>query len=96
MLRHIALGKKGIPPKLDAYTYASACVELKELHFAKVAFVEGGDVEATTITNEGIAYLAVNPHLHNPVDWSKVNTIVMAILTLLGLLLGLIACTKLL
>jgi len=45
-------------------------LDRKEL--VRCAFVEGGGVEDVRLTNAGRDYLADNPKLRNPVNWTLI------------------------
>jgi len=45
----------------------------------RCAFVEGGGVEDVRLTNAGRDYLADNPKLRNPVNWTLIWAAVGAI-----------------
>lgn len=94
ILRELRRGNDNVPVGMDNFSYFDAVVSLSEkgLLRSKTNYDEVLDVQ---LTPKGYAYMVSNPHLLNPVDWSKVAA-VAAIITAVATTLALfVACTLL-
>lgn len=80
---------KGLSPAVFHYSLSS----LQEKGLVKfIANYE--EILAADITIKGAAYLEQNPKLSNPIDWIKIITLIMTIITALATTLALfIACS---
>lgn len=74
--------------------YALAIRSLHDKGFVFGAFVEGGGVEATRLTNKGRLYLYDNPNLNNPMDWSKVAAVAGIIAAIAAVAALFVSCLK--
>lgn len=84
---------------LDTIARSQVCRALRSLEqkdLVKVAWLEGGNFEAVSITCNGNAYLIENPKLHNPINWDKLGAIAAAIAAVAGIAALFIACSKIL
>ena len=95
-LRHIGVGYKGMPPKLDLYQYREAVISLRELGFILAIIDVNGRVIDTQIKQKGKAYLCSNPHLYNPINWAKVSAILSAIAIFVTITIAIVGCSLIL
>ena len=57
----------------------------------KANYVVGGYVWSVKLTEEGKHYLAVNPNLHNPINWNLILAIVGVLISIIALF---VSCMK--
>ena len=93
-LRWIALGRKGLPPKVTSDDFFVAVVTLTEKHLvlSKTNYEEIVDAR---LTAKGRVYLSQNPHLLNPTNWTKVAAIAAWATAIAGFLALFISCSLL-
>ena len=74
ILRELRRGNDNVPAGIDNFSYFDAVVSLteKRLVRSKTNYDEVLDVQ---LTPKGYAYTVTNPHLLNPVNWSKLAAI---------------------
>lgn len=83
------------PDKMSDQTISHSLASLEAKGLVIVAWSSGMIPVASVLTGYGRAYLDSNPHLLNPVDWSKVGAIA-AVISAIGVIIGLlVACVKL-
>ena len=83
------------PSHYPAHLYASAVLSLERLGLVKAFWAEETDMPVcVTITNYGRAYLAENPSLRNPTNWTAITAIATSITAVLALIALFIACAK--
>lgn len=96
VLRLVASGVVECPPTYPLHRFNAALYSLEALGFIQSAREEGGKVIDLALTLKGRLYFAENPLLRNPIDWWRVATLIITILSLVVSIVALfISCTKL-
>lgn len=92
LLRNIALGLSYFPEGMGAASVSACADALERDGLIRGAWASGHELVDATLTSHGAMYLQENPHLRNPIEWSKVAAIA-AILGAVAVIAGLlIAC----
>ena len=91
LLRYIMKSGEGKPLGMTEYDYFYAAAGLKSKGLARVAYVEGGDIEDVTPTKLGRSYYSANPMLLNPIDWG----LTVGVIAALAAIVSIFACTRL-
>jgi len=94
-LRHIALDCAHLPDEMSESQFAYAVARLESKGLAHAAWASGHELCSVELTEYGRTYLQQNPHLHNPIDWSKAAAIAAIIFALIGAITLLVACRAL-
>lgn len=94
VLRWVALGKELCPADYPRHTYNAAVRTLCDKGFVRAAFVEGGDVEAVSLSDFGKLYMAENPRLRNPIRWDIVSAVCLALSLVIAVVSLFIACSS--
>lgn len=90
----LAASGKDCPDTFPRHIFIGCINSLKRKGLVKVAFIEGGGIEALDITPEGRCLLAENPQLHNPIDWKWIITTGISLIAAIAAVSILfIACT---
>ena len=94
ILRELRRGNDNVPNGMDNYSYFDAVTSLTEKRLVK-SRTNHEEVIDVKLTAKGYSYMVTNPHLLNPIDWSKVAAIA-AIITAVATTLALfVACSLL-
>lgn len=81
------------PYTYPRHTFNSSVRSLERKGLVKGAYIEGGEVEAARLTNEGKQYLCENPRLSNPTDWGKIAAITGIIALIISIIALFVGCS---
>ena len=95
ILRDLRAGRKSVPDGMDNFTYFDAIVSLKEKKLVKAVTEYDRDVIDLKLLTKGYSYLNVNPHLWNPINWTKIAAISATIAAIAATVALFISCLKL-
>lgn len=73
------------PSTFPRYIFSDCVDKLESKGLAKGAWLEGHDLEDAQLTPRGKAYIALNPALRNPVNWTKLILYPLVIIVVLCL-----------
>lgn len=95
VLRMVANGQGVCPAEYPLHLFNASVRSLHNAGLVQGAFEEGGGVADSRLTQYGRQYLAENPRLANPVDWSKWAAIIAAVGVVVSIIALFVACNKL-
>ncbi len=91
VLRLVEKGVGKCPDNFPKHLFSPCTRSLKRKGLVCGAYVEGGEVVDSKLTDDGKMYFAENPHLYNPINWALVLSAAGVIVAILALF---VACTK--
>lgn len=86
VLRSITLDCKYLPSGVDKAQYNSCIATLEHKGLVRAAWASGHELATAELTDFGMAYLADNPALINPIDWCVIFFIVAIVLGIMAIL----------
>ncbi len=95
VLRLVAGGQGICPAEYPEHIFNASVRSLHNAGLVQGAFSEGGGVEDSRLTQYGRQYLAENPSLSNPTDWTKWAAVAAAASVLISIIALLVACGRL-
>ena len=95
VLRMVESGITECPPEFPRHTFHLCVHSLERKGLVKGAYVEGGNVECCQMTSYGKTYIAENPRLCNPINWSKIASIAAILSVLVSFLALFVTCQTL-
>ncbi len=87
--------ENGFYVEYPEHIFNAAVRSLHNSGLVQGAFSEGGGVVDSKLTQRGRQYLAENPRLSNPTDWTKWAAVAAAASVLISIIALLVACGKL-
>lgn len=83
------------PPEYPRHTFCTSIYDLELKGLVKGAWDECGKLIDARLTERGKTYLALNPSLHNPIDWKWLLTIVLTLISItIATVAIFLACSK--
>ena len=79
--------------RIERLAFAPAVRSLEQKGLVCGYWSEEAGLADAVLTESGEAYLFLNPHLRNPVDWNKVAAIAACISALAAVIALLVACS---
>lgn len=67
----------GCPQSFPFDVFIVCIDELEKKRIVRCAWAEGHQLEDVSMTEYGMAYIALNPNLRNPVDWKWVQPVLL-------------------
>lgn len=95
VLRLLEQGHNLCPKGMNYADFNRGALELRRNDFALCHQEENGNVEAAQLTELGTLYIAENPSLSNPVNWTAISMIIGGITAICSIFALFIACNKL-
>ena len=95
VLRLVAGGQGICPAEYPEHIFNAAVRSLHNAGLLQGAFSEGGGVVDSHLTQYGRQYIAENPRLSNPTDWTMWTAVAAAASILISVIALLVACNKL-
>lgn len=95
VLRLVAGGQGVCPAEYPEHIFNASVRSLHNAGLVQGAFSEGGSVEDPWLTQYGRQYLAENPRLANPTDWTKLAAVAAVASVLMSVIALFIACGRL-
>ena len=93
VLRMVADGQGVCPAEYPLHAFNAAVRSLDDKRFVRGAYEEGGGATDVMLTPQGHLYMAENPKLRNPVDWSVIATLIAAVSAIASIVALLMACS---
>lgn len=94
VLLMVAEGQGTCPAEFPQHIFNACARSLQNKGLVQGAYQAGGGVEDTRMTQYGRQYLAENPRLINPVEWSKWATLIAAISAVVSIVALFVACSR--
>ena len=79
------------PATYPKHVFTASIRSIERKGLVKANYVIGGYVWSAKLTEEGKHYLAVNPNLHNPINWNLILAIVGVFISIIALF---VSCMK--
>lgn len=79
------------PATYPEHVFTASIRSIERKGLVKANYVIGGYVWSAKLTEEGKHYLAVNPNLHNPINWNLILAIVGILISIIALF---VSCMK--
>lgn len=73
------------PATYPKHVFAASVRSIERKGLVKASYWVGGQVWNVKLTEEGKHYLAVNPNLHNPINWSLIFAIAGLLISIIAL-----------
>lgn len=74
------------PATYPKHVFTASIRSIERKGLVKANYVVGGHVWSVNLTEEGKHYLAVNPNLHNPINWNLIFAIAGVLISIITLL----------
>ena len=73
------------PVTYPKHVFAASVRSIERKGLVKASYLVDGQVWSVKLTVEGKHYLAVNPNLHNPVNWNLILSVIGIIISIIAL-----------
>lgn len=88
VLRLLHSGFENCPDTYPRYIFAACVSSLERKGLVRAAWASGHEPATAELTDFGMAYLAENPALINPVNWSVIFFIVAIVFGIMAILVS--------
>lgn len=82
------------PPTYPLSTFAACVDSLERKGLVRGCWSSGHELEAVKLSDNGKSYLALNPHLRNPINWAMITAILSVISVTVAIIALFVACKK--
>jgi hypothetical protein len=79
------------PATYPKHVFTASIRSIERKGLVKANYLIGGYVWSAKLAEEGKHYLAVNPNLHNPINWNLILAIVGVLISIIALF---VSCMK--